>query len=150
MFSSLFRLLDSPHHSFAFRTVKPRRLSSGILLTVVRNMLWKVWCAVSVYRTILIRWSTYVLRLYRDLKNPEESVEQNKSTRSRKPELSTMDRSHQMDGWPFRVRLCASPEISSESNSVQTLQKSFGWDYKSKPPMCIGMQKDHIRMLKIL
>ena len=32
---------------------------------------------------------------------------------------------HQMDGWPLYARLSARPEISPESNSVQTLQKSF-------------------------
>ena len=44
------------------------------------------------------------------------------------------------------ARLCACPEISSESNSVQTLQKSFGWDYKPRSPVCIRMQKDHKHM----
>ena len=55
-----------------------------------------------------------------------ESVAQSKSTRSPKPELSTMERGHQMEGWPLRPRLCARPQISPESNSVQSLQKSFG------------------------
>ena len=30
------------------------------------------------------------------------------------------------------ARLCARPNISPESNSVQTLRKSFGWDYKTR------------------
>ena len=42
-----------------------------------------------------------------------------------------------MDVWPLRARLCARPEISPESNSVQTLQKSFGWDYKPRSLACI-------------
>ena len=33
---------------------------------------------------------------------------------------------HQMNGWPLCARLCTLLEISSESNSVQTLQTSFG------------------------
>ena len=44
-----------------------------------------------------------------------ESVAQSKSTHSRKPELSTSEHGHQMDGWPLCARLCAHPEISSES-----------------------------------
>ena len=46
------------------------------------------------------------------------------SIRSRKPKLSTTERGHQMDGWPLRARLCGRPEISLESNCVQTLTKS--------------------------
>ena len=54
-----------------------------------------------------------------------ESVVQSKSIRPRKPKLSTSALGHQMDGRPLCARLCALPEISPESNSVQTLQKSF-------------------------
>ena len=48
----------------------------------------------------------------------KESVAQSKSTRSRKPELSTMERGHHMDGGQSRARLCGRPEISPVSNSV--------------------------------
>ena len=37
--------------------------------------------------------------------------------------------------------LCESPQIFPESSSVQALQKSFGWDYKPRSPVCIRMQK---------
>ena len=40
------------------------------------------------------------------------------------PTLRTMERGHQTDGWPLCARLSARPEISLESNSVQTLQNS--------------------------
>ena len=40
--------------------------------------------------------------------------------------------------------------VSPEWNPVQTLQKSFGWDYKPRSSVCIRGQKDHIRTLKIL
>ena len=55
--------------------------------------------------------------------NLEESVSQSKSTLSQKPKLSMIERGHQMDRWQLRARVCAWPEISSESNSLQTLQK---------------------------
>ena len=49
-----------------------------------------------------------------------------------------IEHDHQMDWGPLLfARLCTSPEICSESNSLQTLQKSFGWDYKPRSPMCI-------------
>ena len=48
------------------------------------------------------------------------------------------------------ARLCACSEISPESSLVQALQKSFGWDYKLRCPVCICMQKDHVLTLKIL
>ena len=53
----------------------------------------------------------------------EEFVAQSKSTRSRKPKakLSTIERGHQMDRWPA-LRFLRS------QISVQTQQKSFGWD----------------------
>ena len=49
---------------------------------------------------------------------------QSNSIRSRKPKLSTDERGHQMDGWSLRAGLCGRPEISLESDSVQTLTKS--------------------------
>ena len=36
--------------------------------------------------------------------------------------------------WPLHARLCVWP--------LCTLQKSFGWDYKLRSPVCIHMQKD--------
>ena len=47
-----------------------------------------------------------------------ESVVQGKCTRSWKPELSTVERGHQMDGWLWCARLYSHPERSLESNSV--------------------------------
>ena len=79
-----------------------------------------------------------------------ESVAQSKSTRCRKPELSTMERGHYMDDWPLRDRLLPGPEISPQSDSLQALQKSFRWDYKPRSFVCIRMQKERIRTLKIL
>ena len=55
-----------------------------------------------------------------------ESVAESKSNCSRKPKLSTIEYSQQMDVLPLCARLCAHSEISVESNSVQTLQKSYG------------------------
>ena len=82
----------------------------------------------------------------------EESVVQSKRTHSQKPKLSTIECGHQMDGWLLCAQLCAWPEIPLESNSMQSLQKSFGWGYKLSPPpppppphMCIHMHKNHIR-----
>ena len=70
--------------------------------------------------------------------------------RARAPALEgPLKRGHQMDGWLLCTRLCACPEISSVSNSVQTLQKSFRWDYKLGSPVCKCMRKDHIHMLRI-
>ena len=46
------------------------------------------------------------------------------------------------------ARLCTRLEISVESNSVQTLQKSFGWDYQLRSPWY--MHKYQICMFKIL
>ena len=48
---------------------------------------------------------------------------------------------HHMDGWPLRTRFWARAEISPVSNFVQTRQKSFGWDYEPRSPVCIRMQK---------
>ena len=76
-------------------------------------------------------------------------AESSKSTRSRKPKLSTMERGHQMDGWPLRARLCTHPEIFPELNSVQTLQTSFRRGYKPRSSVCIRKQNDHTCMLKI-
>ena len=61
-----------------------------------------------------------------------------------KPMLRTIKHGHQMDGWPLCARLCRHPEISLESNSVQTLQKPFGWDYEPKSPdMCMHARSSH-------
>ena len=38
--------------------------------------------------------------------------------------LSTIERGHQMDGWPLPARLCARPEVSPESNCVRTHKSS--------------------------
>ena len=54
-----------------------------------------------------------------------------------------------MGGCMFPARLCADREISPESNSMQTLQKLFGWDYKPTFPGWIHIHKYHIRTLKI-
>ena len=55
-----------------------------------------------------------------------ESVAQSKSTRSQKAKLSTIECDHQ---WVTIIilytRLFTHPKISPESNSEQTLQKSF-------------------------
>ena len=50
----------------------------------------------------------------------------------------------------YQFRLHTHPKISLESNSVQSLQKFFRWDYTPRSPMCTNMQKDHIHMSKIL
>ena len=70
---------------------------------------------------------------------------QSTSTRSRRPELSTMERGHQTDGLLLCAGLCASLEISPESDSVQTLQRSLD---KAMNSVFIRMQKGHIRTLK--
>ena len=54
-----------------------------------------------------------------------------------------------MDVWPLHTRLCAHPEISPESNSVQTPQKSFGSDYKPMSSVCIRMQKDPVVYVRV-
>ena len=55
------------------------------------------------------------------------------------------DRGWPPNGWVIVTSwLFTHPEISPEPNSVQTQQKSFGWDYKLRPPVCIHMKKDHI------
>ena len=51
--------------------------------------------------------------------------------------LSTIECGQQIDGSLLRARLWARPEISPESNSVQSLQKSLGWNYKPKSHLCI-------------
>ena len=48
------------------------------------------------------------------------------------------------------VRLCTHPKIYLESNFVQIVQKSFGWDYVPKFSMCVRMQKDLASALKIV
>lgn len=47
------------------------------------------------------------------------------------------------------VRFCTCPEISSGSNSVQTLQKSFGWD-KTRSPIHVYTHAEKWLTLKIL
>ena len=50
-----------------------------------------------------------------------------------------------MDGWPLLARLWNHPEISPESNSVQSLQKPFRWDHKLIFPMCVDTcKRSHI------
>ena len=47
-------------------------------------------------------------------------------TRSRRPKFNSIERGHHVaDGLPLRARQHARPEASPESNSVQTVQKSF-------------------------
>ena len=53
-----------------------------------------------------------------------KSVSHGESYRTRKLWLSTIERGHHMDGWPFRARLCAPIVVKfprKESKSVQTL-----------------------------
>ena len=48
--------------------------------------------------------------------------------------LSTVERCHQVSwegDWPLRARLCARPQKCQKSASVQTQQKSFGWEYNN-------------------
>ena len=73
----------------------------------------------------------------------EESVAQGKSTRSWKSKLSMIKCGHQMDGWLLCGGLCTCHGISLESDSVQTLQESFRWEYnyKLRYPVCIWTQK---------
>ena len=59
---------------------------------------------------------------------------------------STIESCHQMDGWPPHARLCAHPEISLESDSVQTLQKSFRWDYKPRSHTHVEDPVVHVRV----
>ena len=53
---------------------------------------------------------------------------------------SIIKHGHQIDGWLLCAGLCACPEISLESDSLQTRQKSFGWDRSSGG---IGVQKNN-------
>ena len=86
-----------------------------------------------------------------------QSVVQSKNTcsgTSQRPKLSTIKCGHKMDGWPLCARFCACNEISPES--VQTLQKSFGWDHKLRSPVCVCVckkllciQKYHVFTSKI-
>ena len=52
----------------------------------------------------------------------EEETRESQWHRATVLALETMERGHRMDGRPLRARLCARPEISPESNSVQTPQ----------------------------
>ena len=49
----------------------------------------------------------------------------------------------------FPLLSCRVSEISLESYSVQTWQKSFGWDYEPRFPVCIHRWRYHICSLKI-
>ena len=60
-----------------------------------------------------------------------------KRTRSQKPKLSTIKRGHHMDGWPLCTRLCARPEISPKSNSVQIHIKSPPDEAINRSPPCV-------------
>ena len=78
-------------------------------------------------------------------------TEQRQPTRSWRPKLSKIQRGHQMDGWRLRSRLCAHPEISPESNSVQTQKSSSNETINRGPPRVYARtEKDHIHTLKIL
>ena len=59
-----------------------------------------------------------------DTVQSRETIAQSHSTPSGKAKLSTMERGHHTGG-PLRVRLCALPMISLESNSVRRLYKSL-------------------------
>ena len=50
-----------------------------------------------------------------------------------------------MDQQPLDARLCVCTKVSLESNSVQTLQKSFGWDLKPRPPTPTNANRSHIQ-----
>ena len=68
--------------------------------------------------------------LFRSCKSPSDETE-----------IPRMQKDDQMDRWPLRARLCAQPEISLESNTVQILQQPSGWDYKPRFPVCKKMTK---------
>ena len=74
----------------------------------------------------------------------EESMAQSNSTRFRKPELSTIERGHQMDGCPLRARLSAHPEISPESNSLCRLYESSSDETINRGPPCVYACKEII------
>ena len=59
---------------------------------------------------------------------------------------SVIKRGRQVDGWPLHARLCAR-EISLESVSMQTQQKSFGWEYEIEVP-CVykHVKRSHIQV----
>ena len=80
---------------------------------------------------------------------PGERVAQRKSTRY-KSRVKYIRHGHYMEEQPLCARLCAHPDISLESDSVQTLPNSFRWDCKLRSPVCMCMQKDHMHRLKIL
>ena len=54
---------------------------------------------------------------------------------SQKPKLNTIKPDHQMDGWPLCARLRSCPEISQESNSVQTTKVPTLQGLRS--PVCV-------------
>ena len=84
-----------------------------------------------------------------------ESVVRSDSTCSQKPKWSTTERGHQKNGWLLYARFCARPETSPESNSVQTLQNSFSWDYKLRSPRyiyipgCKCFKQDRYRLARL-
>ena len=63
------------------------------------------------------------------------------------PAVSTMERGQCVNGSPL---LCARPESSRGQIPCRLWNKSFRWDLKLRLPVCIRMQKDDIRTLKIL
>ena len=104
---------------------------------------------------VLERWQSFLFQILVIMqssgmlafhKSWGESVAQSKSTHSQKAKLSTIVRGHQMDGWPLLDRLCAHPEISLESNSVQTPQNSFRWDYKPRSHTYVKDPVVHVRV----
>ena len=113
--------------------IKKQFITSGLQLSVASS-----FCTLTfqLFATVLC----YGLHWGRQL---EESVAWSKNSHSQKPELSTIKRGHQMDGWPLCARLCARPEICLES-TVQPLQRSFRWVYKPRSPVWICMQKCNI------
>ena len=80
------------------------------------------------------QWQVVVRKTVATSVRLRESAAQSSCTHSWKPKLNTTKLSHNIDGWLLCARFCPGPEISLESNSVQTLQRSFGWDYKSGSP----------------
>ena len=55
---------------------------------------------------------------------------------------STSERGQHMDGWPLRDTSRALRSFP-KANSVQAIQKSFGWDCKPRSPLCVRIQNDH-------
>ena len=68
-----------------------------------------------------------------------QSVAQSKNTCSWKPEFSTVEHGNQME-WATITCLAAPWDFSSQI-LCRLLQKSFGWGYKLRSPVCMHMQK---------